>query len=509
MDYLLPNHALDASQAQIVRSQLASALDELSELEDTLLKFSLVSAELQRQKNRSIDSVAAMRNALSPVHATPPEILSEVFRMCRDASLASPAYSISDAAQAPLVLTHVSARWRSICLSTSHLWDQFRIRVAQTSILWYPTIVRQLLARSGVLPLQVHLVTLDIAPQSESIRETFTALLQHQGRFQSLHLDLAPSDLPPVIWNQNATFPLLASVRIYVRDTADDNLGDIIRLFATTQCVQTVEIIARYAPATSWLSAFKWSVLTVLNLHIQLDLNTGRQILMQCTRLQKCGITIFYSPADTSMQPPPEICTLGDLWNLNFCVEYDIEDPSLPLFFAAFAFPSLTHLTIDSQFWRTEILPELYDRSPFSLEDLTMTNSDMNLFDIVPFLRLVPSVRTIYLESYGFNDELFAAFSCNANTAISSLTLPHLHSLDLMDLEFDILNLQVTGQAVLMLAESLSPRTGENAAFPALESVNLLLNGPPFDSAIERRLDELSTTSILHYWHEKMPVIPD
>ncbi|KAJ6471831.1 hypothetical protein C8R47DRAFT_744435 [Mycena vitilis] len=504
---LLPNHAVDASQAQIVRSQLASALCELSELEDTLLKLSLVSAELQRQKNRTIDSVAAMRNALSPVHATPPEILSEVFRMCRDASLAFPAYSISDAAQAPLVLTHVSARWRSICLSTSHLWDHLRIRVAQTSILRYPTIFQQLLARSGVLPLQVHLVTRDVAPKSETIRETFTMLMQHQERLHSLHLDLAPSDLPPIIWNQNGTFPLLASVRIYVRDTADDTLSDIIRLFTTAPCVQTVDIIARYAPATSWLTAFKWSGLTVLNLHIQLDLNTGRQILMQCTRVQKCGIAILCSPADTSMQPPPEICTLGDLRNLNFCVEYDTEDPSLPLFFAAFAFPSLTRLTIDSQFWRTEILPDLYGRAPFSLEDLTMTNSDMNVFDIVPFLRLIPSVRTIYFESYGFSDELFAAFSCNADTAIRSLTLPHLHSLDFMDLEFLILNVQVTGQAVLTLAESLTPRPGENAAFPALGSVNLLLNGPPFDSVIEQRLAVLSTTSILHYWHERMFVI--
>ncbi|KAJ7608619.1 hypothetical protein DFH06DRAFT_191545, partial [Mycena polygramma] len=217
MDPLLPNNPLDASQGRIVRSKLASTLTELSTLKQTLLKLSLVSAELQRQKNRSIDSVAAMRNALSPIHATPTEILVEVFRMCRDSSLESPVYSILDASQAPLVLTHVSARWRSICLSTSDLWNHFRIRFTPNSILPSPSIMRRLLARSSALPLHVGLET-DIAPQPESLGQVFTALLQDQGRFQSLHLHLAPSDLPSVIWRQKGTFPLLASIEICIQD---------------------------------------------------------------------------------------------------------------------------------------------------------------------------------------------------------------------------------------------------------------------------------------------------
>ncbi|KAJ7622607.1 hypothetical protein DFH06DRAFT_1482086 [Mycena polygramma] len=503
MDSLLPNSPLDASQTRIVRSQLASTLSELSTLEETILKLSLVSAELQRQKNWCIDSVAAMRNALSPIHATPPEILAEVFRMCRDSSLTSPSYSIFHASQAPLVLTRVSSRWRSICFSTRHLWNHFRIHLGPDSILPPETVVCQLLTRSGVLPLHVHIVASDIVP---SLWQVFTALLQDQGRFQSLHLDLVPSDLPSAIWRQNGTFPLLASVNIYVDDDdADHTLPDMIRLFANAPCIQTVEIAARCAPAAGWVSAFRWCGLTALDLHIHLDLNTGRQILMQCSRVQKCRMVMSNDPAHISMQRPQEISSLVNLYNLSLCFDFDIDELPLQFFFEAFAFPSLTHLNVVSHCWTTEILVDLYHRSHFTLEELYMANIDLSTLDIIPFLQLVPSLRTIEFQSYGFNDMFLAAFTCNADTEIPTLTLPHLRSAVFDDKEFEASGVLVTGPAVLSLAESLYRCTGENAAFPALESVILNLSGSSFDFAIERRLVEICSASVLRYRHIELP----
>ncbi|KAJ7656825.1 hypothetical protein DFH06DRAFT_1410308 [Mycena polygramma] len=426
-----------------------------------------------------------MRNALSPIHATPPEILAEVFRMCRDSSLTSPSYSIFHASQAPLVLTRVSSRWRSICFSTRHLWNHFRIRLGPDSILPPETVVRQLLTRSGVLPLYVHIVAFDIVP---SLWQVFTALLQDQGRFQSLHLDLVPSDLPSAIWRQNGTFPLLASVNIYVDDDdADHTLPDMFRLFANAPCIQTVEIAARCAPAAGWVSAFRWCGLTALDLHIHLDLNTGRQILMQCSRVQKCRMVMSNDSAHISMQPPQEISNLVNLYNLSLCFDFDIDELPLQFFFGAFAFPNLYH------------------RSHFTLEELYMANVDLSILDIVPFLQLVPSLRTIEFQSYGFNDMFLAAFTCNADTDIPTLTLPHLRSAIFDDKEFDASGVLVTGPAVLSLAESLYRCTGENAAFPALESVILNLSSPSFDPAIERRLVEIYSASVLRYRHIELP----
>ncbi|KAJ7608873.1 hypothetical protein DFH06DRAFT_1247920 [Mycena polygramma] len=451
MDPLLPNKPLDASQGRIVRSQLASTLAELSTLEQTLLKLSLVSAELRRQKNRALDSAAAMRNAHSPIHAAPTEILVEVFRMCRDSSLESPVYSILAASQAPLVLTHVSARWRSICLSTSDLWHHFRICFNPTSILPSPTIIRRLLARSGAIPLHVGLAT-DIAPQPESLGQVFTALLQDQGRFQSLHIDLAPSDLPSAIWHQNGTFPLLTCVDICVQHNADYDFGHIIRLFATTPCVQTVKITGSYVKSAGWASVFRWSRLTEVDLEICLDPKTGREILMQCARVQKCTLKL-YGDSDSGMQHPREICRLLHLNDVSF--DFDCSNEStLRSFFEVFAFPSLTHLDITSHI------------------------------------------------CYGYNDTFLAAFTCGSDT---SLALPHLRFLIFDDEEFDPAEALVTGPAVLRLVESLSQRTGENTAFPALEHIELTFNAPPFDPAIEERICEISSaSSVLSCIHNEL-----
>ncbi|KAJ6585655.1 hypothetical protein B0H19DRAFT_425775 [Mycena capillaripes] len=83
---LKSNEPLDAHQALVVRSRLARSLNELSILEDTLLKVSLVAAEIQRQRDRCLESITGMRGALSPIRVIPPEILAAIFLMCRAAT---------------------------------------------------------------------------------------------------------------------------------------------------------------------------------------------------------------------------------------------------------------------------------------------------------------------------------------------------------------------------------------------------------------------------------------
>ncbi|KAJ7608614.1 hypothetical protein DFH06DRAFT_1377089, partial [Mycena polygramma] len=307
-------------------------------------------------------------------------------------------------------------------------------------------------------------------------------------------------DLPSVLWRQHGTFPLLASVDICIRNNAEHNLGDTIRLFATAPCVQTVKITGSYAASSGWVSAFSWSGLTVLDLQIYLDLKTGRQILMQCARVQKCAL-IIHDSSDSDMQRPREICSLLHLNDVRFGLHCSNES-SLQSFFEAFAFPSLTHLDITSHIWSTELMQGLYDRSHFSLEELMLSNIDLSMFDIVPFLRLFPALRAIHLQSYGYNVIFLAVFTCGSGT---SLALPHLRSIIFDDQEFDPAEVLVSGPAVLSLAESLSQRTGENTAFPALEHVELTFNAPSFDPAIAERIWEIfRASSILFCTHNEL-----
>ncbi|KAF7362537.1 hypothetical protein MVEN_00601700 [Mycena venus] len=127
----------------------------------------------------------------------------------------------------------------------------------------------------------------------------------------------------------------------------------------------------------------------------------------------------------------------------------------------------------------------------------------MSMHDVVPFLQLLPSLRTLDLKCFGFNDDFFADFTYDVGATPPSLTLPHLWSLKFVDLEFDFRDdegeIRLHGGAVVHMAESLSRPTGENAAFPALETVVLQLKDRSFGPAIELPLEELSGSGVLRY----------
>ncbi|KAJ7864202.1 hypothetical protein B0H13DRAFT_1637799, partial [Mycena leptocephala] len=63
---------------------------------------------------------------LSPIQRMPPELLEELFILCRNNSLKSDEpypRSILNTREAPMVLAHVSSSWRTISLGTPALWD--------------------------------------------------------------------------------------------------------------------------------------------------------------------------------------------------------------------------------------------------------------------------------------------------------------------------------------------------------------------------------------------------
>lgn len=108
--------------------------------------------------------------------------------------------------------------------------------------------------------------------------------------------------------------------------------------------------------------------------------------------------------------------------------------------------------------------------------------------ELIPFLRLIPSLQSLHLEFYGFDDGYFRAFTHNP-TAAASLNLPHLRFLTLADLEYDFDVVHAQDISVVELAESVALcHGGQNPAFSALESVTLSLAGPEFAPELESRL---------------------
>ncbi|KAJ7801462.1 hypothetical protein B0H14DRAFT_2895273, partial [Mycena olivaceomarginata] len=454
------NDPLNVHEVPLVQSRLAHALSELSYLEDTLLKLSLVSAEVQRQREQVLETVKAIRGALSPIRVIPSEILAD---------LKSLFPSIANPVQAPLVLTRVSARWRSVCHSTGNLWDHIRVCPLY---LPSPAFVHQILMRSGALPLSIGLRTSDWSPGAR-VRKA-------QTRLQDIQLDVRFSDIPSAIWRKAPTFPFLSSTKILLRG-ADNVSLNAVDLATAAPSMRTVELSSNDPRTTLTEFALPSSSLTELTLHLDhIRVLSGLDILIRCSQLQKCTLSLLRGSSDTNIPHTQQITRLSNLTHLD--VEFD-EDAefSLPYFFQSLALPKLTHLSVHSVTWHAHIFPDLHQRSAFNLEELKLFNFDLSLYDVVPFLRLVQSLRNLHLECFGLGNPL-EDFTSYPTTP--SFILPHLRSLTLVDLGAEVgdddwdpeSRLQDHANAIFNLAESVS-QTGGNVTFPALHSVTLSLQG--------------------------------
>ncbi|KAJ7138844.1 hypothetical protein C8R46DRAFT_1200929 [Mycena filopes] len=497
------NSAPDPLQVQILRGELAAALSELSDLDKSLETVEILASWLQQRQTRVKNSVATLTTVLSPIRVVPSEILAAIFQICCDDARAVWGYSITDVRTAPMVLTHVSSRWRAVCLSTQNLWDQLNIRSAVPS----PSSLRDLVSRSGSRSLYLRFVVPKQPLDVEVIYQSLALLLAEDthARVEHLRLDLRHLDPPFTAWKEARPFPRLCSVKI---DAAGTSVGlvsprYIFKLFDDAPLLRHVEITAPESPPSLWFSsAFKWSQLTNLMLRVKLGLVVGRNILIQCLRLTDCDVLFEPEPADRTIQALSHPCRFPELHSLtlHFDFEDDRFEADLLIFFAMLEFPSAKLLTIGSQHWPTELLPDLHRRSFFELEELTLMNIDLRDVEILPFLQLLPSLQTIDLECYGFNDDLLTAFTFDPANSVLALTLPHLRSLAFLDLEYDTHFINVSGVVVANLAESVSLHPGgHNKTFPVLRSLTICLLSEEFDSESKRRLQHANDTGSVRY----------
>ncbi|KAJ6486317.1 hypothetical protein DFH09DRAFT_948886, partial [Mycena vulgaris] len=101
-----------------IRSLLDSAAAESSQLDNVISKLSIVLSLLKVKRQRA-DALKAFQNILSPVRGIPSENLGEIFLHCRDNDAG---YQLTTK-KAPLLLGHVSSRWRMVLHSIPGLGD--------------------------------------------------------------------------------------------------------------------------------------------------------------------------------------------------------------------------------------------------------------------------------------------------------------------------------------------------------------------------------------------------
>ncbi|KAJ7453438.1 hypothetical protein FB451DRAFT_668840 [Mycena latifolia] len=475
------NEPLDASQARQVRATLDATLTELEDLEGQISKTLLYLVKLENERRCRRQYADTLKGALSPIRRIPSEILVEIFLACRDNSLTASNYSITDPREAPMLMGHVSSRWRQVCHGAPRLWDHFHLSATPGSSMDRTVSqFRPILTRSGILPLHVEFDQWSGSPTATE--NLFDLIFQTHERLKYLYLCITQtttsSDSLSRILNRPIPLPVL-SMKLIVDETFD--VTRVLALFHDMRQLWDVHLNIYRLPPHSLLSALPWAQFTRLELDSPLELGDARDILVQCAMLQECELD--YLTNEDGIGPLHHVHHLIHLQR--FAINVDDEVP--PEFLEAFSFPNLLYLDISATTLSQNVLVNLLAGSKFSLEVLKLNVHGLKL---IPLLQQLPSLRTLDLQHSGADDALFKIFTCEPAKPVPSFALPQLTSLSITEPTSHL-----DGRIIADMVESMCAHAGgQNLAFPALASVELRLFGPRFSRGVEDRIAAASVT---------------
>ncbi|KAJ7144202.1 hypothetical protein C8R44DRAFT_759603 [Mycena epipterygia] len=226
-----------------------------------------------------------------------------------------------------------------------------------------------------------------------------------------------------------------------------------------------------------------------------MDLFEARSILTHCSQLTRCKMPNV-RPADDE-EPDLPMCVLTTLSSFEFGAwEYGITSP----FFQPFSFPNLRFLTIEAGAWPDNLLLDLHARSGFNLTRLSLVNLELGADALITFLRLVPSLTVLFLRNADcVTNRLFEAFTCDASSKSTEITLP---LLQLLMLQQFVNHLE--GETVVRMVESLwGHRDTADAAFPSLRRIQFAMIGSRFSDDVESRLAKICATGFLNDFYKR------
>ncbi|KAJ7642888.1 hypothetical protein B0H17DRAFT_906683, partial [Mycena rosella] len=111
----------ESSETAEIISAIREESTAVTELDKQMPETVVRLVSLATQKRAREQHLVLLRASLSPVRQVPAEILAYVFRYCVHENMH--VYCVVSPRNAPMVLTHVRARWRVAALATPRLWE--------------------------------------------------------------------------------------------------------------------------------------------------------------------------------------------------------------------------------------------------------------------------------------------------------------------------------------------------------------------------------------------------
>ncbi|KAJ6512558.1 hypothetical protein C8R45DRAFT_1087713 [Mycena sanguinolenta] len=300
------------------RKDLSDLIDEIGRIQAALDQLTQKRVELE-------GFIHTHEALLSPMRRLPDDTLRDIFLAALPSGLQ---YSTLSAADPPLLLCHVSQRWRSLALSTPWLGASLHIalppiedsRTAHSPKLGeIDDAVKDWLSRSGSLPLSISFVVHRSGSGHYHMEQLVAIFVQQSRRWKSIRLDfpshnllagfevLSPADVPLL---RSAIISGFASRRLGGFSFRSE--GRPYLSFLGTPNLKRLSVNQGHYPNFS----VRWGALQhVFFQGIGLWPDRALELLRQCPALETC--TVFINISHTSEAVVPRPCHLLHLQRLS------------------------------------------------------------------------------------------------------------------------------------------------------------------------------------------------
>ncbi|KAG9316454.1 hypothetical protein JVU11DRAFT_2488 [Chiua virens] len=217
VDSMSPPHVAEYVSAQNALSQDCATLQSIDEdIEECQRHIARAHAEmrlLERRRDAVQRRVSIHRARLSPLRTVPDQVLQEIFQYC----LPDTPYVVPNARTAPLILTHVCRRWRSVMHGSSEFWAS--IALHDRGVWNYELEVEMVtgwLHRSSTRPIRMSITCppcTDFGPNGNALcSDMFQLVLAHAAQLRDVYLNVNQTYLHHFI--ERASLPALRSIVI-------------------------------------------------------------------------------------------------------------------------------------------------------------------------------------------------------------------------------------------------------------------------------------------------------
>ncbi|KAJ7443020.1 hypothetical protein FB451DRAFT_1376845 [Mycena latifolia] len=392
--------------------------DEIAVLQKALDKL----AEERAGISAYVDAHKAL---ISPVRRLPLDIIQEIFTAC----LPTHRNCVMSAVEAPVLLGRICSSWRSISLSTPHLWSWLHIVEPSCPFnapYWFEKKLAQRLettnmwlGRSGNCPLSISLQSSGNSYSWGSPNKLIPALLPFASRWERISFTAPLSGLGIVSHLTEADVPMLKSVSINespLRHHEDAIRWDSLGFLRAPEISSFSLKGGSFNPIELPLHCGSLINLSITETQGFPASETALQILSRCPQLRTCRLLVH---------DPPDIVSSGleePVLELLFLHTLDLGCNAFQTVYRLFgwvSFPQLRNLQLRGMSDDENMLYVRFLAAAPLIEKLEISNIWFSKLFLASFLReLPPTLRQLNISvdipayaNLSFDDEILESFS--------------------------------------------------------------------------------------------------